>query len=279
LEGCGCKRNGGGITKRASKIAAARSVDPATIYCDSGNFLTGTSENDEVGGMISVEAYNLMGAGVVNISERELALGIDAFKTARANAEFELISANIRVNGSKLADSYVIKKSKNARIAYVGLCGTKEVMRYDSTRLPAGVSIKDPMAAAREILPSLQEKSELIIVLSSCGDRLDSLLAETFPFINLIVGGRSYRPNEERPWVIGDTRIVRASRDGRTLGRMDMVFGSNLKIKTYSASRVTMETSDPTDENMLALVRKYIPEFVDNPKDGVRVKPVASEVK
>jgi 2',3'-cyclic-nucleotide 2'-phosphodiesterase (5'-nucleotidase family) len=71
---------------------------------------------------------------------------------------------------------------------------------------------------------------------------------------------------------VGDTRIVRASRDGKTMGRMDLVFGPENTIKTYSPSKVTMETNDPSDESMLALVREFLPDFVDNPQDGVRIK-------
>ncbi len=48
IEGCGCKKNGGGITKRSAKIKEARATDENIIYCDAGNFLTGTPENDNV---------------------------------------------------------------------------------------------------------------------------------------------------------------------------------------------------------------------------------------
>ncbi|RQV96857.1 bifunctional metallophosphatase/5'-nucleotidase [bacterium] len=278
LEGCGCKRNGGGITKRAAKLAAAHQEDPQIIYCDAGNFMTGQPYSESSEGMVMVKAYNHMGTNVVNVSERELALGYDAFKKAKANSDFDYVSANVKFNGSSVADDYVIKKFKDAKVAFVGLCGTKEIMRYDSTHLPAGIEIVDPMVAARNVLPSLANKADVVIVLSTCGDETDSLLADHFEFVNLIIGGRSFRANEDKPWIVGDTRIVRANRDGKTLGRMDLVFGPEGKIKTYSPSKVTMETSDPSDESMLALVRQYLPDFVDNPKDGVRIKKTAEAV-
>jgi 2',3'-cyclic-nucleotide 2'-phosphodiesterase (5'-nucleotidase family) len=276
LEGCGCKHNGGGITKRAAKLKQARVENPHILYCDSGNFLTGTKQNDDADGMIAVKAYNLMGADVVNVCERELALGIDKFKAARAASEFDYVSANVKMNGNSITDAYVIKEANGARVAFVGLCGTKNMMRYDSTHVPDNVSIEDPIEAARKIIPGLHSNAEVIVILSSCGDHVDSTLAETFPGVNLIVGGRSFRANESAPWSVGDTRIVRASRDGKTIGKMDLVFGADRSIKTYSPNRVTMETSDPTDEAMLALVREYIPGFVDNPKDGVRIKTDAA---
>ncbi len=271
LEGCGCKKNGGGITKRAAKIEAARAEDETVLYLDSGNFLTGTPEADSSKGAVTVAVYNELSANVVNVSERELAAGLDAFKTAKKNSNFDYVSANARYDGSSLADDYVIKKVKGARVAIVGLCGTKDVMRYDSLKGGSEMTVDDPLTVAKKVIPPLDEKSDIIVVLSTCGDAVDSVLAKEFQRIDLIIGGRSFRPNCDAPWVVGNTRILRADRDGKTMGRMDLVFGPDRKIKTYSPSTIHMETSDPSSEKMLAVVRKFIPTFTDSPTEGVRI--------
>lgn len=272
IEGCGCKKNGGGITKRSAKLKEARAADQDVIYCDAGNFLTGTPENDNAKGAISVAAYNHMGANVVNVSERELAAGIDAFKDARSKAKFKFVSANVRDNGSLITDEYLIEHVKGARVAYVGLCGSRDVMRIDSTKLPATVTVDDPLMTARRVLPSLRDKADLILVLSTCGDQTDSLIAAEFPFVEAVIGGRSFRANEDSPWVIGETRVVRAQRDGRTIGRLDFEFGKEASIAKVAAARINMETTDPSDESMLSVIREHVPNFVDNPQDGVRIK-------
>lgn len=271
LEGCGCKHNGGGITKRGAKIKAARAEDATVLYCDAGNFLTGTAEVDSTQGMLSVEAYNQLGASVVNVSERELAFGLEAFKKAKAESKFEFVSANVKVDGSSVAAPYAIKVVKDARVAFIGLCGARSTMRYDSLKLPPKTEIGDPVAAIRSALDGIGTGADLIVLLSTCGDAVDSMLATAFPNIQLIIGGRSYRANCSEPWVLGETRIVRADRDGRTLGRMDMVFGSQNKLKMYNPAVINMETSDPSDSEMLALIRKRVPGFTDNPTEGVRI--------
>jgi 5'-nucleotidase len=271
LEGCGCKKNGGGITKRAAKIESARTEDGTVLYLDSGNFLTGTSEVDSSKGAISVAVYNQLGVNVVNVSERELAFGIDAFKAAKKNSTFAYVSANVRVRGSNVADAYTTLSVKGAKVAVVGLCGTRDVMRYDSSKLNSDVIIVDPIRAAKDVIPSLEGSTDLIIVLSTCGDAVDSALAQSYQMIDLIIGGRSYRPNSDAPWVLGNTRILRADRDGRTMGRIDLVFGQDRKIKTFSPATIHMETGDPSSEKMLELVRKYIPTFADSPAEGVRI--------
>jgi 5'-nucleotidase / UDP-sugar diphosphatase len=271
LEGCGCKHNGGGITRRSAELVKARAKDPEVVYCDAGNFMAGTPEVDNSKGAISVAVYNQLKTDVANVSERELTFGIDAFKKAKQDAKFAFVSANLRANGGPVTEPFMIRPVKEAKVAFVGLCGTKEVMRTDSSLLPAGVTIDDPMATAKRIIPGLKGKADLIVVLSTCGDATDSLLAETYPSISLIVGGRSFRPNEVNPWVIGTTRVVRAPRDGREMGRMDLEFGAGNKVKNYNPAALAMETSGTSDDKMLALVRQYIPGFVDNPTEGVRI--------
>jgi 2',3'-cyclic-nucleotide 2'-phosphodiesterase (5'-nucleotidase family) len=276
LEGCGCKHNGGGITKRSAKIKAARAEDSSVLYCDAGNFLSGTAEVDSTRGKLSVEAYNYVGASVVNVSERELAFGLDVFREIKSASKFDYVSANVLVRGSAVAEPFVIKEIKDARVAFFGLCGTKNTMRFDSLKLPEGSEITDPVAATRKTMDALAGRAELIILLSTCGDATDSLLAQMFPEIQLIIGGRSFRPNSAEPWKIGETRVVRADRDGRTLGRMDMVFGPKKEIKMYNPATVSMETSDPSDPQMLELVRRFVPTFTDNPTEGVRIVQAAT---
>ena len=271
IEGCGCKHNGGGITKRSAKIKDARKEDETVLYCDAGNFMTGTDAVDATKGKVTVDAYNLMKTNVVNLCERELNAGIEAFKEAKKNAKFDFVSANVKYNGSSLTDAYVIKKVKEARVAFLGLCGTKEIMRIDSAKLPEGITVDDPIEAAKKVMPLLVGKVEILVILSTCGDAMDSLLAAQFPTTDLIIGGRSYRPNADVPWSVGRTRIVRTQRDGKELGRMDMVFGADRHIKTFSPKVISMELSDPTDNEMLSLIQRYVPSFKDSPQEGVRI--------
>jgi 5'-nucleotidase / UDP-sugar diphosphatase len=252
-------------------LARAREEDPSVVYCDAGNFLTGTPEVDASQGKISVAVYNYLKPTVVNVSERELASGIEAFRAARKDGKFDFVSANLVVSGSTITQPFVIKPVKEAKVAFIGVCGTREVMRYDSSKLPQGVEIKDPLTTVRSAMNAVQGKADLIVLLSTCGDAMDSTIARNVPGIDLIVGGRSYRPNESAPWVLDKTRLVRTEHDGRSMGRMDMVFGADRKIKTFSATRIGLDAGGPSDEKMLALVRQFIPKFVDNPAEGVRI--------
>ncbi len=276
LEGCGCKQTGGGIARRSTVLAKARAEDPTVLYCDAGNFLTGTSQADSSRGLVTVAAYNQLQTGIANISERELAFGVDAFRNAKKDAKFEFVSANLRFKGDALAAPYVVKKVKEARVGVVGICGTRDVMRTDSAWLPAGVTILDPLSTVREAVVSLKDKVDLIVVLSTCGDGMDSLIAHQVPGIHLLIGGRSFRPNEATPWLIDSTRVVRGHRDGRMLGRMDMVFGPDANIKTFHPTQVGIEHDAPSDEAMLAVVRKFIPNFIDNPAERNTIISTAS---
>jgi 5'-nucleotidase / UDP-sugar diphosphatase len=264
LDGCGCKQNNGGIARRSAVIRAAREEDAAIVYCDAGNFLSGTSAADASRGKVMIEAYNRLKPYAVNISERELAFGVDAFKNLKREAKFDFVSANLRYKGGALANPYVIHTVRDARIAFIGLSGTKDVMRSDSTFLPDGVSIEDPLTAARRTVAALEGKAEVMILLSTCGDAVDSALAHALPQLDVIVGGRSFRTNADNPWIIEKTRIVRAEHDGRSLGRMNLVFGPQNQVKAYMGTQVELGARIVSDDDMLKLVQDHVPDFKEN---------------
>jgi len=266
LDGCGCKHEDGGIARRSAVILAAREEDPAVVYCDAGNFLSGSAAADSARGAVMVEAYNHLKPAAVNLSERELAFGVDAFKAAKRDAKFEFVSANLRFKGGALATPYVIRTVKDARVAFVGLCGIRDVMRSDSALLPDGVIIEDPVSFARRAVAGLEGKAEIIILLSTCGDAVDSLLAQSLPQVDVIVGGRSYRTNCDSPWVIGKTRIVRAEHDGRSLGRMNLVFGPKAELRDYLGAQVALGAPVSSDAGMIERVRRHIPGFSETPQ-------------
>lgn len=261
LDGCGCRQNNGGIARRSAALHAAWEEDEDAVYCDAGNFLAGTPAADASRGKVMIEAYNRLKPAAVNISERELAFSVDAFKTLKREAKFDFVSANLRYKGGALASPYVIRTVRDARIAFIGLCGTKDVMRSDSSFLPEGATVEDPLTAARRTIAALEGKAEVMVLLSTCGDAMDSALANALPQLDMIIGGRSYRTNADSPWTIGKTRIVRTEHDGRSLGRMNLVFGQQNQLKAYMSTQIELSTRIASDEKMLELVRHHIPDF------------------
>ncbi len=267
LEGCGCKHNSGGILKRAHHVKTIRANDTQLLYCDAGNFLFGSPEAEATQGKAQIAALNELQASVVNISEEDLEKGLDVFEQRQNEANFDFVSANIEANGKPLTSPYVMKKIKGLDVAFVGLCAPKNIMRSDSVKLLPGVHVRNPITAAQQVIPKLAKKADLLIVLSTCGDALDSTLAKNFPMINLIIGGRTFRSNADKPWEVGNTSIVRAKRNGQTLGRVEFEFSFDRQIKSVVAFEETLEADAPSDEAMLAVVQKYLPDFTDSAKN------------
>ncbi len=267
LEGCGCKHNSGGILNRAHRIKTIRINDSQVLYCDAGNFLFGSPEAEATQGKAQIAALNELQASVVNISEEDLEKGLDVFNRRQNEAKFNFVSANIEANGKPLTSPYIMKQIKGLDVAFVGLCAPKNIMRSDSVKLPPGVHVRNPITAAQQVIPKLAKKADLLVVLSTCGDALDSTLAKNFPMINLIIGGRTFRSNADKPWEVGNTSIVRAERNGYTLGRVEFEFSFDRQIKSIVAFEETLQADAPSDKAMLAVVQKYLPGFTDNAKN------------
>ena len=83
------------------------------------------------------------------------------------------------------------------------------------------VFVSDPLEAARDWVPRLRVRADLLIVLSHLGLRGDVKLAQAVPGIDLIIGGHSHHrlPSLLR---IGATHIAQAGVNGAYLGVIDV---------------------------------------------------------
>ncbi len=277
MQGCGCEHRVGGILKRSHRIRNLRAKDPTTLYCDAGNFLFGSTEPDTTQGQAIISVHNELGTSIVNISEGELEKGLGIFQARRREARFDFVSANIMVNGRPLAPSHAMKQVKGLNIAFVGLCAPVNIMRHDSTKLPDGIQVKAPIEAARQVIPQVSKRADLLVVLSTCGDAMDSSLAAAYPMIDAIIGGRSFRSNASKPWKVANAVIARAQREGRTLGRLEFEFAHDRTIKSVVAFEETMEADAPSEKALLEVVRKLLPDSAENPEESTPSKSSHTE--
>jgi 2',3'-cyclic-nucleotide 2'-phosphodiesterase (5'-nucleotidase family) len=154
------------------------------------------------------------------------------------------------------------------RIGVFGLV-TSEAASYPAAR--QGVTISDEIETARKILAELRSQTDIIILISHCGEDMDKKLASAVPGIDVIVGGHSHSrlPSGEFIWRSGEikadevngTIIVQAFQWGGELGRCDLLFeknGSGLwRVDRYRARLIPITAAIRSDAGVASVVGKY----------------------
>lgn len=136
-------------------------------------------------GQTSIELMNLLGYDAAALGEGDLErLGVSTVLQRIEEADFPFLSANAFLTGTdQLATQpYVIRELGGYQVAIIGLTG--------QASLP-DVDIRDPVEAARRVSQEVQDRANVLILLSHAGMELNRQIADLVPEPAIIISGGS----------------------------------------------------------------------------------------
>ncbi|MBN1781841.1 bifunctional metallophosphatase/5'-nucleotidase [bacterium] len=234
--------------------------DPGTLLLDAGDTQTGT--------MLSFMEYrHALGGGFIEMMNR---IGFDAtvlgnhdFDGGWPNtrilmeiADFPVLSANCVLDDSLFADApFAIFTRNGLRIGVIGL--TTEVLpgmvKRDAIR---GIQVLPVRATAQKIIDDIDDRTDLIILLTHQGIDADSTLAAGIHDADIIVGGHSHTLLK-KPKCVNGILIVHAGSRTRFLGRMDLEV-RNDRIGNFQYRSLPVQASaERTNPGLTALVDSF----------------------
>lgn len=207
---CGSQTQLGRLAYLGTQVNRLRQENPAILLVDTGNAFFGA---DSLGnqGKVVVSAYNALGYGAVNLSFRDFRLGKAATLALLKEAQFPLLSANLRDadTGALLAKPYVVKEAGGERIAIIGV--TQSPAGLDD--LPhlkeqlAGIRIQAPVEALGKWLPKAKAEADRVVLLYYGSYAGLEPIREKFggAFAAILVGGTrpEYLPEQSAPPIVG----------------------------------------------------------------------------
>jgi 5'-nucleotidase/UDP-sugar diphosphatase len=185
--------------------------------------------------------------------------GLDVLQARMKEARFPTLAANVTVKstGKPLTQGHVIEWAGDVRVAFFGLC-TIEV----GQRPASGVSVQDPVEAAKRLMPDLRRQADLVVALTHIGYAEDLRLAEAVPGIDLILGGHSHTfLAEGREVKHADGRVTLVCQAGWLLMHLGVATvrlapapGAGYTVRSLSAKTVPLDRNvkpDPEVQDLL----------------------------
>lgn len=246
LDQCGCPRHPmGGLPRRMAFIGGYRELFPDTPALDLsvGNIFNdqGVNADPPFRDVIALNdhalrAYSRFQYDVTNLSHQDLRVIGQYYKTARykqAVGEYPvlktIVSANVSPVDKKGATGftpYVIREIKSSRapkgVIRVGITGFSEQSPSDET----GFVWRDPMVAAREVLPVLRKQVDVLVVLAYMTPEQSRQLAEAFQDVDVMITGHTIAmpaPLEK----VGKVNYLIGNFETKFLGELHLVFDRN----------------------------------------------------
>ncbi|MBE3134929.1 MAG: bifunctional metallophosphatase/5'-nucleotidase, partial [Acidobacteria bacterium] len=264
----------GGIARRAALFQRIqRELQPGggTVWLvDAGDFSDGTPFSTEYKGEADVTAMNAAGYTLATIGNHELNYPLAQTKKLIGLAKYPILCANAveTSTGKPLAPQFRIERVGGIRVGVFGLL-TREAATYPAAK--EGVTILDETDTARKLVAMLRPKADIIVLISHCGEEVDTQLAAAVPGIDVIVGGHSHSrlPSGEFVWRSEDLRadevngtvIVQAHQWGGELGRLDLLFARDSRgawrIDRYRARLLPIISTVSADSAVAAVVERF----------------------
>ncbi len=167
-----------------------------------------------------VEGLGKIGYDALNLGGADLLLSPTLLRKIAASAAFPVLSANILdAAGQAPFRGWILEESGGVRVGIFGLAGVQTPGLPD---LPdRGLTVQDPIPAARAAVAGLRRTADLVIALSQLGLEADARLAREVPGIDLILGGFDRRATPA-PRFEGSTMILQSGAKGMQLGRLEL---------------------------------------------------------
>jgi len=245
------------VARRATVIKEVRSESSnPVLILDAGSSLFGRPLAMQSEGRVIVAAMNALGYDAMAVGSMDLVFGVSVLQERAEEADFKILSCNLvsAEDGALVFPPYVILDRDGMRFGVLGV--TEQDAELRSRIDSEAFKVVDPLIAVQEYLPELEERSDVVILLSHLGLEEDHILAERVAGIDIIIGGRSRRVMPA-PDQVGGTVIMQAGFNGEWIGKLEVVFDGDGQVLGSSGRFITLSPEVEDDPELKALVAEY----------------------
>lgn len=242
----------GGAAFLADEIQRQRE-NHSTLLLAAGDLIQGNPWANLFEGKSTIEWMNALDFSAMTLGNHEFDFGVDVLNQRVRQARFPVLAANVR--GLPSIQPYVIKELSGLKVAIVGLV-TEDTPVTTHPKNVKGLTFSPVADAAQKIITELNNRADLIIVLSHLGFAGDIQLAKTVKGIHVIVGGHSHT-RVEKPMKVDETLIVQAWEHAKALGILDLTIQER-KVIQYDGRLAFIEPEKgKPDPVTLEIIDRY----------------------
>jgi len=164
------------------------------------------------------------------------------------------LNTNMLVEGKSFGVPYVIKEFNGVKIGFTSTI-SKELEKYVSPIRKLDVTINEQSKSLKPVIKELNEKSDIVVLLSHSGHDIDKELAQNHNNIDLIIGGHSQTLLKE-PTIISDTYVVQAGKAGYRVGIIHLEI-ENSKIINFKNNLILLDKKIKNHPEVMKIIDEY----------------------
>jgi len=256
----------GGAAMLGGMLTVLRERYPNSMTICTGNDFSGSPASVRSRGESNISTLNLLGVDVLGAGIGELSFGWKNLHSLAGSAKFDILSANLMLDGKKrsLLTSSKVYKKKGITVGVIALTNPRanELVMRDGV---VGIVNADPSTSAIDFVFKQKGKCDLLVALSNLEWRQDSLIAIANPGLDLIIASGHER-STDKVRVIKGVPIVNSKGSGKSLGRITLSVDVNEnRVTSYENELLSVESGAATpDQAIQTFVNGLNDKYVGN---------------
>ncbi|MCX7625390.1 MAG: hypothetical protein N2Z21_04185, partial [Candidatus Sumerlaeaceae bacterium] len=270
LEPCGCVSHKlGGIDREAAVLEAITSGGLPLVKLEAGGYvrdMAAESQAFKTATKHLLRALSALGYDVFNVSATDLEIGKDFLIDALGARADRLVSANLvdPVTSEPLFKTYQIipvtlRNDTNLRLGVTGITRGRIGIPTPGAA-PKSYAVQDPVEALRKVIPELQKKCDVVILLAYmnrealANDVLSRLETAVRP--DIAIAGE-YLGNRNDVENVSGVMVVSGGFEGRQVGHLVLEIRDG-KIAQQFNKLVEIEQTIPPKAEITQIVTDYL---------------------
>ena len=260
LEPCGCAEGQlGGFPRRDSMIQQLAVKGKTLLPIANGDLIDDASRQSELKAEIGFAALKEMGYAAYNIGERDLLLGIDRLKYLQGASGIPFLSANLFHGESRAFQPFVLHTvnlhGNEMQIAIVGVLSQSFEIQVENAE--ADLRLENPIAVLTDLVGSLEEAADLIVLLAHADLAESEALASAFPQIDVVVSGHDQEELHEDPVFVEKAVLLNTGTKGKAFGQLDIRWSDDRAVPDYEFQALPLSERLPDSPRMVELLMLY----------------------
>lgn len=241
---------------------------------ETGNFFDNRNDKSSVKALTALKAMKAMAYDAINIGHKDLSFGLDYLLENNAQLKLPLISSNLKILGSDsgFIKKYLIVEKNGFSVAVLGVMSGPTGKMPKKTISASGYKILPPEKAIVNVLQSLPDKVDFMVLLSHLDIHSTKLLGQKISGINLSITYGESDPshndcNEEgllETNLPNIPHVISADSKGESLGRLSFKISPAGGWNLLEIEKVSLDDSVPHDPNIDELIQSTHKEWRKN---------------
>ena len=259
LEPCGCYEGQiGGISRRYTFIDSFRGEKDVILPVSLGDLPKTVGRQDEIKMEVFCRAIGEMDYILHNLGEKDIEIGPQLLNYLSHTNKTVFLSSNVQfVDSFPLKiNQYILKEcfvsGHTLKIAFLGILSksllNNNVLEY--------VNVKDPVQTLKPLVKQLQEKVNLIVLLSHAPFAESVEIAKCLQEIRLIITGHNIEEPADSITYIHNTPIVSPGIEGKHIG-IARYSVNNSAMERKFVGVIPLDSKYKDSQEMISLLKEY----------------------